>query len=53
MASHFTFQERQVLYRLKKAKRPQAEIAATLGRDRSTIYRELDRNAGGRGYRPK
>lgn len=53
MASHFTFQERQVLYRLNKAKRPKAEIAATLGRDRSTIYRELDRNAGGRGYRPK
>jgi transposase, IS30 family len=24
-----------------------------MGRDRSTIYRELDRNTGGRGYRPK
>lgn len=53
MASHFTFQERQVLYRLNKAKRPKTEIAATLGRDRSTIHRELSRNAGGRGYRPK
>jgi IS30 family transposase len=53
MASHVTFQERQVLYRLNKAKRPKAEIAAILGRDRSTIYRELSRNAGGRGYRPK
>jgi IS30 family transposase len=53
MASHFTFQEREVLYRLNKAKLPKAEIAAVLGRDRSTIYRELSRNAGGRGYRPK
>jgi IS30 family transposase len=53
MASHFTFQEREILYRLKKAKRPKTEIAATLGRDRSTIYRELRRNAGGRGYRPQ
>ena len=53
MASHLTFQERQVLYRLNKAKRPKTEIAATLGRDRSTIHRELGRNAGGRGYRPK
>lgn len=53
MASHFTFQERQILYRLIKARRPKAEIAAALGRDRSTLYRELSRNAGGRGYRPK
>jgi len=53
MASHFTFQERQVLCRLNQMKRPKAEIAAILGRDRSTIYRELSRNAGGRGYRPK
>jgi len=53
MSRHFTFQEREVLYRLNKTKRPKAEIAAVLGRDRSTIYRELRRNAGGRGYRPK
>ena len=53
MASHLTFEERQVLYRLHKLKRPKPEIAALLGRDRSTIYRELRRNAGGRGYRPQ
>lgn len=53
MASHFTFEERQVLYRLNKEQRPKAEIAAILGCDRSTIYRELGRNRGGRGYRPK
>ncbi len=53
MSKHLTFQEREVLYRLNKAKRPKAEIATALGRDRSTIYRELQRNTGGRGYRPK
>jgi transposase, IS30 family len=51
MASHFTLQERRVLYRLKKSGRSKAEIAEALGRHRSTIYRELRRNAGGRGYR--
>lgn len=53
MSNHLTFQEREVLYRLIKAKRTKAEIATALGRDRSTIYRELQRNTGGRGYRPK
>jgi transposase, IS30 family len=53
MAKHFTFREREVLYRLNREKRPKAEIAAILGRNRSTIYRELQRNVGNRGYRPK
>ena len=53
MASHLTFEERQVLYRLNKAKTPKARIAEILERDRSTIYRELKRNTGGRGYRAK
>jgi IS30 family transposase len=53
MASHLTFCEREILYRLLKAKRPKAEIAELLGRSRSTIYREIKRNTGGRGYRPK
>ena len=52
MARHFTFQEREVLYRLNKMRRPIAEIAEVLGCDRSSIYRELNRNTGGRGYRP-
>lgn len=52
MACHLTFAERGVLYRLNKAKKSKAEIAEALGRDRSTIYRELARNTGGRGYRP-
>jgi len=53
MASHFTFPEREILYRLLKAKTPKAEIARLMGRDPSTIYREIGRNTGGRGYRPK
>lgn len=53
MAKHFTFREREILYRLQKEKRSKAEIAAILGRNRSTIYRELKRNVGDRGYRPK
>lgn len=53
MAGHLTFQEREILYRLKKAGTPIAEIAKTLGRHRGTLYRELARNMGGCGYRPK
>ena len=53
MASHLTFREREILCRLLKAKKPKAEIAELMGRDRSTIYREIKRNRGGRGYRPK
>ena len=53
MAHHLTFQERAFLYRLKKAGRSKTEIAKFMGRDRSTVYRELKRNTGQRGYRPK
>ena len=53
MAKHLTAEERGFLYRLKRKGRSKAEIAELMGRDRSTIYRELKRNAGGRGYRPK
>lgn len=53
MASHLTYQERQFLSRLKKERKSKAEIARLLGRHRSTIYRELDRNAGPRGYGPR
>lgn len=53
MASHFTFEERQVLYRLNKSGKSPAEIGRLLGRHRCSIGRELKRNTGGRGYRPQ
>lgn len=53
MAAHLTFEERQVLQRLKKQGMSNANIARLLSRHRSTIGRELARNSGGRGYRPK
>jgi IS30 family transposase len=53
MAHHLTFQERGFLYRLKKQGKSKTEIAQLMGRDRSTIYRELKRNTGARGYRPQ
>jgi IS30 family transposase len=53
MASHLTLQEREFLYRLKKQGKSKTEIAELMGRDRSTIYRELARNTGQRGYRPR
>lgn len=53
MADHLTFQEREFLDRLMKQGKSKQEIAKSMGRHRSTIYRELGRNAGQRGYRPK
>jgi IS30 family transposase len=38
---------------LKKKGKSNTEIAELVGRHRSTIYRELNRNLGQRGYRPK
>jgi IS30 family transposase len=53
MVSHLTYQERQFLSRLKQKGKSNAETAELMGRHRSTIYRELDRNAGPRGYGPR
>jgi transposase, IS30 family len=53
MADHLTSAERKILYRLYKKGKSKAEIAEVMGRHRSTIYRELQRNTGQRGYRPK
>lgn len=53
MAQHLTFEERKLLRRLLLANYSEAEIAQGMDRDRSTIYREIRRNSGARGYRPK
>ena len=51
--THLTREERYQIYALKKAGHKQSEIAIVLKRSASTISRELSRNTGGRGYRPK
>ncbi len=51
--SQLTAGDRNQFYALRKAKIPMTEIAKQLNRSRTTLYNELARNAGGRGYRPK
>ncbi len=51
--THITQEERYQIYALKKAGHKQNEIAEVLERSGSTISRELSRNGGRRGYRPK
>jgi transposase, IS30 family len=45
--------ERNQVYALKKADLTQSAIADQIGVHKSTICRELKRNTGLRGYRPK
>ena len=51
--TQLTQEERYQIYILKKAEYSQAEIAGLLERDKSTISRELHRNRGLKGYRPR
>lgn len=51
--AQLTQEERYQIYILKKVEYSQAEIAELLERDKSTISRELRRNRGLKGYRPK
>lgn len=51
--THLTREERYQIYALKKAGHKPSEIAHVLERHPSTICRELRRNLGQRGYRPK
>jgi len=51
--TQLTREERYQIYILKKDNYSQTQIAELLKRDKSTIYRELRRNQGLRGYRPK
>jgi IS30 family transposase len=48
-----TAEERGLIYRWRKEGHAQREIARRLDRDVSCICRELGRNKGNRGYRPK
>jgi len=51
--SQLTEGERNQFDALRQAKMPMTEIANQLNRSRTTLYNELDRNTGGRGYRPR
>lgn len=48
-----TLEERYQIYALKSLGHSQTEIAKVIGRHKSTICREIDRNSGLKGYRPK
>ena len=50
--TQLTEAERNQIYALKQAGHQKSAIALQLGRHRSTIGRELQRNCGERGYRP-
>ena len=51
--SQLTEGERNQFYALRQAKMPMNEIAYQLDRSRTTLYNELERNTGGRGYRSR
>jgi len=51
--TQLTYNQRYHIYTFIKAGFCQTEIAETIGVDKSTISRELKRNRGRRGYRPK
>ena len=51
--TQLTQEERYQIYILKKAEYSQTEIADLLERNKSTISRELRRNRGLKGYRPR
>ncbi|WP_022849865.1 IS30 family transposase [Limisalsivibrio acetivorans] len=51
--THLTREQRYQIYVLRKTGHSQTDIADLLKVHKSTISRELRRNTGGRGYRPK
>jgi len=51
--AHLTEEDRIEIYAMKQAGKKQCMIAAELGVSPGTISRELSRNTGKRGYRPK
>jgi IS30 family transposase len=50
---HLREEDRKIIYRMKKAGKTQQEIADVLGVSLGTISKELRRNRGKRGYRPR
>lgn len=50
---HLSQEERYQIYILMKDGKTQSQIATLLNRHKSTISRELARNTGNRGYRPR
>ncbi len=50
---HLTYAERCQIHALRKSGLSGPAIARQLGRDRTTVWREVRRNAGRRGYRHK
>jgi transposase, IS30 family len=53
MYTHLSQAERYQIYSLMKAGQSIPQIAKLLGRHRSSIWREIQRGCGGRGYRPQ
>ncbi len=51
--TQLTREQRYQIYALKKLGHAQTIIADTVGVHKSTVSRELSRNRGGKGYRPK
>ena len=51
--TQLTREQRYQIYALKKAAHSRTEIASIIGVHKSTVSRELSRNSGQRGYRPK
>jgi IS30 family transposase len=51
--TQLTREQRYQIYALKKADPSQTEMASIIGCHKSTISRELSRNGGQRGYRPR
>lgn len=50
---HLRTEDRKIISRMKKDNKSQTEIARTIGFSQGTISKELKRNSGLRGYRPK
>jgi IS30 family transposase len=49
---HLTQEQRYHIYSMIRIGKNKTEIAMELGKDKSTITREIKRNSGARGYRP-